>query len=494
MDELRPLVIQRLRKINELKKEGVNPFPNDFRVEKTSEDLVNRFGQATPDELKNVKESFSLAGRIMAMRDFGKAAFIHIQDRKGRIQVYVRSDRVGKKSFGLFKKMDIGDFIGITGAPFRTKTNELTIDAENIRLLTKSVTPLPEKWHGLRDVETRYRQRYLDLLVNPTVREIFIKRTKIIQLIRQFLDERDFLEVETPMMQAIPGGATARPFKTHHNALNMDLYLRVAPELYLKRLVIGGLERVYEVNRNFRNEGISTQHNPEFTMLELYQSYVTFENLMALTEEMFCYIAQNILGGLALEYQGEKIDLSPPWERITVKDAIIQWGGVDSKTLQDYDRAFAYAQGLGIPLEKGIPHGKIITEILGKIAEPDLIQPTFITHYPTDVSPLSRRNQEHPDLVDRFELFIGGKEVANGFSELNDPVDQRERFIKQLEQGNVGEMEGHRLDEDFLQALEYGMPPAAGEGIGIDRLVMLLADSPSIREVILFPLLRLQRD
>jgi lysyl-tRNA synthetase class 2 len=346
----------------------------------------------------------------------------------------------------------------------------------------------------LRDVETRYRQRYLDLLVNPTVREIFIKRTKIIQLIRQFLDERDFLEVETPMMQAIPGGATARPFKTHHNALNMDLYLRVAPELYLKRLVIGGLERVYEVNRNFRNEGISTQHNPEFTMLELYQSYVTFENLMALTEEMFCYIAQNILGGLALEYQGEKIDLSPPWERITVKDAIIQWGGVDSKTLQDYDRAFAYAQGLGIPLEKGIPHGKIITEILGKIAEPDLIQPTFITHYPTDVSPLSRRNQEHPDLVDRFELFIGGKEVANGFSELNDPVDQRERFIKQLEQGNVGEMEGHRLDEDFLQALEYGMPPAAGEGIGIDRLVMLLADSPSIREVILFPLLRLQRD
>jgi lysyl-tRNA synthetase class 2 len=494
MDELRPLVIQRLRKISELKKEGVNPFPNDFRVEKTSEDLVNRFGQATPDELKNVKESFSLAGRIMAMRDFGKAAFIHIQDRKGRIQVYVRSDRVGKKSFGLFKKMDIGDFIGITGAPFRTKTNELTIDAENIRLLTKSVTPLPEKWHGLRDVETRYRQRYLDLLVNPTVREIFIKRTKIIQLIRQFLDERDFLEVETPMMQAIPGGATARPFKTHHNALNMDLYLRVAPELYLKRLVIGGLERVYEVNRNFRNEGISTQHNPEFTMLELYQSYVTFENLMALTEEMFCYIAQNILGGLALEYQGEKIDLSPPWERITVKDAIIQWGGVDSKTLQDYDRAFAYAQGLGIPLEKGIPHGKIITEILGKIAEPDLIQPTFITHYPTDVSPLSRRNQEHPDLVDRFELFIGGKEVANGFSELNDPVDQRERFIKQLEQGNVGEMEGHRLDEDFLQALEYGMPPAAGEGIGIDRLVMLLADSPSIREVILFPLLRLQRD
>ncbi|MFQ5843076.1 MAG: lysine--tRNA ligase [Thermodesulfobacteriota bacterium] len=494
MDELRPLMIQRLRKMDELKKEGVNPFPNDFRVEKTSEDLVNQFGQATRDELKDVKESFSLAGRIMAMRDFGKAAFLKIQDRKGRIQVYVRSDRVGKKSFGLFKKMDIGDFIGITGTPFRTKTNELTIDAGSIRLLTKSVTPLPEKWHGLRDVETRYRQRYLDLLVNPKAKEIFTKRTKIIQLIRQFLNDRDFLEVETPMMQPIPGGATARPFKTHHNALNMDLYLRVAPELYLKRLVIGGLERVYEVNRNFRNEGISTQHNPEFTMLELYQSYVTFEDLIALTEEMFCFIAQNILGDLTLEYQGEKIDLSPPWKRITVKNAIIQWGGVDSKTLEDYDRTLAYAQGLDIPLEKGIAHGKIITEIMGKIAEPHLIQPTFITHYPTDVSPLSRRNQEHPDLVDRFELYIGGKEVANGFSELNDPVDQRERFIKQLEQGDVDEMEGHRLDEDFLHALEYGMPPTAGEGIGIDRLVMLLTDSPSIREVILFPLLRPQRD
>ena len=493
MDESRPLMVQRHRKIEDLKKEGVNLFPNDFRVEKTSEDLVNRFGQATPDELKVVKESFSLAGRIMAMRDFGKAAFIHIQDRKGKIQVYVRSDRVGKKAYNLFGKMDIGDFIGITGTLFRTKTNELTLDAESIRLLTKSMRPLPEKWHGLRDVETRYRQRYLDLLVNPKVREIFIKRTRIIQLIRQFLDARDFLEVETPMMQPIPGGATARPFKTYHNALDMDLYLRVAPELYLKRLVIGGLERVYEVNRNFRNEGISTQHNPEFTMLELYQSYATFEDLMALTEEMFCFIVGNVIGGLELEHQGERIDLSPPWKRLTIEEAIVQWGAVDHKALQDYDKALEYALGLGIPLERGIPHGKIVTEILGEIVEPNLIQPTFITHYPTDVSPLSRRNQAHPDLVDRFELFIGGKEVANGFSELNDPVDQRERFVKQLEQGDVGEMEGHRLDEDFLQALEYGMPPTAGEGIGVDRLVMLLTDSPSIREVILFPLLRPQR-
>jgi len=389
--------------------------------------------------------------------------------------------------------MDIGDFIGITGTLFRTKTNELTLDAESIRLLTKSMRPLPEKWHGLRDVEIRYRQRYLDLLVNPKVREIFIKRTKIIQLIRQFLDARDFLEVETPMMQAIPGGATARPFKTYHNTLDMDLYLRVAPELYLKRLVIGGLERVYEVNRNFRNEGISTQHNPEFTMLELYQSYATFEDLMALTEEMFCFIVGNVLGGLELEHQGERIDLSPPWKRLTIEEAIVQWGAVDHKALQDYDKALEYALGLGIPLERGIPHGKIVTEILGEIVEPNLIQPTFITHYPTDVSPLSRRNQAHPDLVDRFELFIGGKEVANGFSELNDPVDQRERFVKQLEQGDGGEMEGHRLDEDFLQALEYGMPPTAGEGIGVDRLVMLLTDSPSIREVILFPLLKPQR-
>jgi lysyl-tRNA synthetase class 2 len=493
MDESRLLMVQRLRKIDDLKKEGLNPFPNDFRVEKTSEDLVNQFAQATHEELKMARESFSLAGRIMAMRDFGKAAFIHIQDRKGKIQVYVRRDRVGKKAFSFFEKMDIGDFIGITGTLFRTKTNELTLDAETIRLLTKSMRPLPEKWHGLRDVETRYRQRYLDLLVNPKVKEIFIKRTRIIQLIRQFLDARDFLEVETPMMQPIPGGATARPFKTYHNALDMDLYLRVAPELYLKRLVIGGLERVYEINRNFRNEGISTQHNPEFTMLELYQSYATFEDLMALSEEMFCFIVRNLLGGLQFEYQGERIDLAPPWRRLTIKEAIVQWGGVDPETLQDYDRALEYAQGLGIPLERGIPHGKIVTEILGELVEPHLIQPTFITHYPTDVSPLSRRNQAYPDLVDRFELYIAGKEVANGFSELNDSMDQRERFIKQLEQGDVREMEGHRLDEDFLQALEYGMPPTAGEGIGVDRLVMLLTNSPSIREVILFPLLRPQR-
>jgi len=494
MDELQPLMVQRLRKIDDLKKEGINLFPNDFRADNTSGDLVKQYGQATPDDLKMVKESFSLAGRIMAMRDFGKAAFIHIQDRGGKIQVYVRSEKVGEKSFSLFKKMDIGDFIGITGTLFRTKTHELTIDAASIRLLTKCMRPLPEKWHGLKDIETRYRQRYLDLLVNPKVKEIFIKRTRVIQLIRQFLDARDFLEVETPMMQPIPGGATARPFKTYHNALDMDLYLRVAPELYLKRLVIGGIERVYEVNRNFRNEGISTQHNPEFTMLELYQSYATFEDLIALTQEMVCFIAQDVLGGLELEYQGERLDLSPPWRRLTVEEAIVQWGGVDPKTLGDYDKGLEYAQRAGIHLERGIPHGKIITEILGEIVEPNLIQPTFITHYPTDVSPLSRRNQAKPDLVDRFELFIAGKEIANGFSELNDPVDQRERFIKQLEQGNSGEMEGHRLDEDFLYALEYGMPPTAGEGIGIDRLVMLLTDSPSIREVILFPLLRPQRE
>jgi lysyl-tRNA synthetase class 2 len=493
MDELQPLMAQRLRKIDELKKEGVELFPNDFRAEKTTEDLVERFGQATPEELAKIEESFSVAGRIMSMRDFGKAAFIHIQDRNGRIQVYVRGDRVGKKAFSVFRKMDVGDFMGVTGTLFRTKTNELTIDAQSIRLLTKSMRSLPEKWHGLRDVETRYRQRYLDLLVNPKVKDIFVKRARIIQLIRQFLDARDFLEVETPMMQPIPGGATARPFKTYHNALDMDLYLRVAPELYLKRLVIGGLERVYEVNRNFRNEGISTQHNPEFTMLELYQGYATFEDLMTLTEEMVCFIVQTLSGDLEITYQGERIDFTPPWRRLTIKDAIVQRGGVDPETLQDYDASWEYARGLGIPLERGIPHGKIITEILGESVEPQLIQPTFITHYPTDVSPLSRRNQAHPDLVDRFELFIAGKEVANGFSELNDPVDQRERFIKQLEQGDVGEMEGHRLDEDFLYALEYGMPPTGGEGIGIDRLVMLLTDAASIREVILFPLLRPQR-
>jgi lysyl-tRNA synthetase class 2 len=493
MDETQPLTAQRLRKIEDLKKEGVSLFPNDFRVLNTSEDLLHRFGNATVEELKMSDESFSLAGRIIGMRDFGKAVFMHIQDRKGKIQVYVRRDRVGEEAFSLFKKADIGDFVGVTGTVFRTKTHELTIDAEGIRLLTKSMRPLPEKWHGLRDVETRYRQRYLDLLVNPKVREIFITRTKIIQLIRHFLDEREFLEVETPMMQPIPGGATARPFKTYHNALDMDLYLRVAPELYLKRLVIGGLERVYELNRNFRNEGISTQHNPEFTMLEFYQSYATFEDFMAFTEEMLGFIVQNIHGHLEIEYQGEKVDFSPPWRRLTIEEAITQWGAVNPKTLQDHDMALEYAHGLGIPLERGIPHGKILTELLGEIVEPHLFQPTFITHYPTDVSPLSRRNQANPNVVDRFELYITGKEVANGFSELNDPVDQRARFVKQLEQGLGGEMEGHRLDEDFLLALEHGMPPTAGEGIGIDRLVMLLTDSPSIREVIFFPLLRPQR-
>jgi len=491
MDEQRPLVVQRLRKIDELKRMGIPLFPNDFRAEKTSEDLINQFGKVTSAELARITESFSLAGRIMSVRDFGKATFIHIQDRKGRIQAYIRSENVGEGSYRFFKKMDIGDFIGIIGTPFRTKTNELTLEAHSIQLLTKSVMPLPEKWHGLRDVEARYRQRYLDILVNPRVRKIFVKRTRIIQLIRQFLDTRDFLEVETPMMQPIPGGATARPFKTHHNALDMDLYLRVAPELYLKRLVIGGLERVYEINRNFRNEGISTQHNPEFTMLEFYQAYATFQDLMTFTEKLVCFIAQNLLGGLALEYQQHKIDLTPPWKRLTVHEAITQWGGVDSKTLQAYEKTLEYARKMGITLERGITHGKIITEILGEIVEPNLIQPTFITHYPTDVSPLSRRNQDNLDLVDRFELYIAGKEIANGFSELNDPADQRERFIKQLEQGD-GEMEGHLLDEDFLDALEYGMPPTAGEGIGIDRLVMLFTDSPSIREVILFPLLRPQ--
>ncbi|HEX9949378.1 MAG TPA: lysine--tRNA ligase, partial [Thermodesulfobacteriota bacterium] len=390
----------------------------------------------------------------------------------------------------LFKRLDAGDFVGVRGRPFRTKTGELTIEVSFIQLLAKSFRPLPEKWHGLTDVETRYRQRYLDLIVNPQVKETFYKRNEIIQGIKGFLLQRDFLEVETPMMQPIPGGATARPFKTHHNTLDMDLYLRIAPELYLKRLVIGGMERVFELNRNFRNEGVSTQHNPEFTMLEFYQAYSTYEDLMALIEEMISAVARTVCGSYKITYQGTALDLTPPWPRLTLKQALKQYGKVDEEAFSDMDAAASRAEEIGVEMNQEQGLAELLVAIFEKIVEPKLIQPTFITEYPVEVSPLARRKASDPTITERFELFIMGREIANGFSELNDPEDQRERFRRQAAQKGAAEDDLSVIDEAFLTALEYGMPPAAGAGIGIDRLVMTLTDSPSIRDVIFFPQMR----
>ena len=488
MEELSELLLQRRRKVDALWEAGINPYPNDFRQEQTSADLYAAFGDQ--QDIPEQAADFAVAGRIIARRSFGKAAFVQVQDRKGRMQLYVRKDVVGEEAFAAFESFDIGDIVGATGWPFRTKTGELSLHATSIRLLTKSLLPLPEKFHGLTDVETRYRQRYVDLIVNPEVREVFVKRSRVVSLIREFMVGRDFLEVETPMMQPIPGGATARPFITHHNALDMELYLRIAPELYLKRLVVGGFERVFEINRNFRNEGISIRHNPEFTMMEFYQAYATFADLMDFTEELLCHVTQELLGTLDFTYQGEAISFQRPWKRLTVKEAIQEYGGVDTKTVEDRDLAYGYAKSIGLDLPENITYGKLITEIFEEVAEPKLMQPTFITAYPTEVSPLSRKSDHDPEIVDRFEFFCAGREMANAFSELNDPVDQKERFLAQVEAKKGGDEEAHYMDEDYIRALEYGLPPTAGEGIGIDRLVMLLTDSPSIRDVILFPQLR----
>jgi len=488
MEELSELLLQRRRKVNDLWAAGINPYPNDFKPQHSSADVVAVYGDVDQIEATNV--DFVLAGRIIARRSFGKAAFIQLQDRKGRIQVYVRKDDLGDEIFSQFESFDIGDIIGVSGFPFRTKTGELSVHARSIRLLVKSLLPLPEKFHGLTDVETRYRQRYVDLIVNPEVRDLFIKRSRIVNLIRSFMTSHDFLEVETPMMHQIPGGATARPFITHHNALDMELYLRIAPELYLKRLVVGGFERVFEINRNFRNEGISVRHNPEFTMMEFYQAYATYEDLMDFTEELFCHVAEQVLGTLDFTCQGLDISFQRPWRRLTVKEAILEYGDIEAKKLDDRDLALAYARSIGMSLPDDISYGKLVMEIFEEVAEHKLIQPTFVTAYPTEISPLSRKNDQDPEIVDRFELMIGGREIANAFSELNDPVDQKERFLAQVAEKDKGDEEAHYMDEDYVRALEYGLPRTAGEGIGIDRLVMLLTDSASIRDVILFPQLR----
>jgi len=481
---------QRREKAASLEELGVNLYSNSFKPENSIADLLPKGESLQAREAEPAGSSYSIAGRIITMRKFGKAAFCNITDKTGSIQIYLKKDTLGDETFSAFKKWDVGDIVGISGTLFKTKVGELSLGAAKIKMISKSLRPLPEKWHGLTDVETRYRQRYVDLIVTPESRETFKKRVKIIRLIREYLEDRDFMEVETPMMQPVPGGATAKPFTTYHHALDMDLYLRIAPELYLKRLLVGGFERVFEINRNFRNEGLSTRHNPEFTMLEFYQAYATYEDMMDLTEEMISSVCQKVHGSMKISYQGTEVNLAPPWKRLTMDEALIEIAGIDRATLEDDEKIMALVKEKGIQLEKKAGPGKAKTELFELLVEEKLIDPTFITSYPTEISPLARRNDENPAVTDRFELFITGRELANAFSELNDPRDQLQRFEKQIADRGDDEEIHPELDRDYIRALEYGMPSAAGEGIGIDRLVMLLTDAPSIRDVILFPHLK----
>jgi lysyl-tRNA synthetase class 2 len=481
------LVRQRHAKLEALRRRGLDPLGSRYPVSHWAGPLHERLASATEEELKAVGP-VSLAGRIVTLRHHGKTCFAHLMDHTGRIQVYARADQLGD-DYPLFTELDLGDFIGVTGEMMRTRTGELTVAVKAFTFLTKSLRPLPEKWHGLKDVETRYRQRYVDLVVNPESRRIFLLRSRIVQAVRALLDARGFIEVETPMMQPIPGGAIARPFKTHHNALDVDLYLRIAPELYLKRLVVGGFERVYEISRVFRNEGVSTRHNPEFTILEFYQAYADYADLMELTEAMFAELAQSLLGRRTLTWGEHTVDLTPPWRRLPFFEALTQALGVPVTPETDAATLSRAAAARGVAVTDG-PADKLWKDVFDELVEPTLVQPTFVTDFPIELSPLAKRKRDNPKLVDRFEGYVGCRELVNAYSELNDPIDQLARFREQAALLARGDQEAHWLDEDYVRALEYGMPPTAGEGIGIDRLVMLFADQPSIREVILFPHLR----
>jgi lysyl-tRNA synthetase, class II len=484
------LIAQRRQKLSELRQRG-NAFPNHFRRDALARELHERYGALQNEQLETQRIPVTVAGRIMAKRIMGKASFVQLQDMSGRIQLYLQRDELPDGLYEEFKGWDLGDIVGAGGALFKTKTGELSVKADSLVLLTKSLRPLPEKYHGLTDTEQRYRQRYVDLIMNQDVRGLFQRRSAIIDYIRKFFMQRDFLEVETPMMQAIPGGATARPFETYHNALDMPLFLRIAPELYLKRLVVGGFEKVFEINRNFRNEGVSTQHNPEFTMLEFYQAYADNHDLMNLTEELMRGIAADVIGSTTIRYGDEEYDFSQPFSRMTVKESILKFNpDLRATMLDDVAQLRNIAEHLRIPLKDSYGPGKIQLEIFEKTVEGNLRQPTFITAYPTEVSPLARRNDEDPTVTDRFEFMVGGREIANGFSELNDAEDQAERFRKQAGAKDAGDMEAMHYDADYIRALEYGLPPTAGEGIGIDRLVMLFTNAPSIRDVLLFPYMR----
>lgn len=484
------LIAQRREKLAALR-EKPPAFPNDFRRDRLAAELHETFAEADAEALESKGERVAVAGRMMTQRVMGKASFCHIKDQSGQIQLYVKRDNLPEGRYAAFKKWDLGDIVGASGTMFRTQKGELSILVDELRLLTKSLRPLPEKWHGLTDTGARYRQRYVDLIMNDEARAIFVKRSRLVEHIRGYLSERGFLEVETPMMQVIPGGAAARPFVTHHNSLDMDLYLRIAPELFLKRLVVGGFERVFEINRNFRNEGLSTRHNPEFTMLEFYQAYADYRDLMDLTEDMLRSAARAVLGSEQVPYQGAVYDFAQPFQRMTVVESIVAHNdGVSADDLCELEKAQALAGGLGIPLEDRYGLGKVQIEIFEKTVEPQLEGPIFITEYPAEVSPLARRNDANPFVTDRFEFFVAGREIANGFSELNDAEDQAERFRAQVADGAAGDAEAMHFDDDYVTALEYGLPPTAGEGIGIDRLAMLLTDSPSIRDVLLFPHMR----
>jgi len=488
MQDLNEILKVRRMKLMELQKKGKDPFAIvKYDVTHSSQQIIDDF-----DNLEG--KHVSAAGRIMSKRDMGKASFCHIQDRDGKIQIYVKIDEVGPEAYEDFKKYDIGDIVGVAGEVFRTKKGEISIKVKEITLLSKSLLPLPEKWHGLKDVDLRYRQRYLDLIVNPDVRKTFILRSKIIKAIREFLDNRGFLEVDTPLLNTIPGGAAARPFITHHNALDIDLYLRIAPELYLKRLIVGGLEKVYEMGRMFRNEGISTKHNPEFTMMEVYEAYTDYKGMMELAESLISYVAQKALGTTKVTYQGQEIDLTPPWNRMTMIEAVKKYAGVDFDQISSDDEARSIAKEKGLSIKDGMTRGEILSLMFEEFAEEHLIQPTFIYDYPVEVSPLTKRKPDRPELTERFEIYITGREMGNAYSELNDPIDQRERFLDQVRRRESGDEEANMMDEDFLTALEYGMPPTGGLGIGVDRLVMLLTDSYSIRDVLLFPTMKPKSD
>ncbi|EIF15542.1 MULTISPECIES: lysine--tRNA ligase [Bacillus] len=489
-EELNDQLQVRRDKMNQLRENGIDPFGERFERTHQSQQIIDAYQELSKEELEEKAIEVTIAGRMMTKRGKGKAGFAHLQDLEGQIQIYVRKDSVGEEQYEIFKSSDLGDVIGITGKVFKTNVGELSVKATSFELLTKALRPLPDKYHGLKDVEQRYRQRYLDLIVNPDSKQTFITRSKIIQAMRRYLDDHGYLEVETPTMHSIPGGASARPFITHHNALDMPLYMRIAIELHLKRLIVGGLEKVYEIGRVFRNEGVSTRHNPEFTMIELYEAYADYKDIMSLTENLVAHIAQEVLGSTTIQYGEEQIDLKPEWKRLHMVDAVKEATGVDFWNEMTVEEARGHAKEHGVEITNSMTVGHIINEFFEQKIEETLIQPTFIYGHPVEISPLAKKNPEDPRFTDRFELFIVGREHANAFTELNDPIDQRERFEAQLKEREEGNDEAHMMDEDFVEALEYGMPPTGGLGIGIDRLVMLLTNAPSIRDVLLFPQMR----
>lgn len=482
--DLSEILKVRRSKLKDLQEKDKDPFKIvKYNVTHSAKQIIDNFESLEGQEAL-------IAGRLMSKRGMGKAGFCDLQDRDGRIQLYVKKDEVGDESYELFKKYDIGDIVGVKGEIFKTHMGQISIKVKEIILLAKSLQPLPEKWHGLKDTDLRYRQRYVDLIVNPEVKNTFILRSKIIKSIRKFLDDRGFLEVDTPLLNTIPGGASARPFITHHNTLDIDLYLRIAPELYLKRLIVGGMEKVYEMGRMFRNEGMSVKHNPEFTLMEVYEAYNDYKGMMDLTENLISTVAQETLGTTKIVYQGQEVDLTPPWNRLSMIEAVKKYAGIDFDTIKTDEEAKAVAEGKKVHVKPGTSRGEILNLMFEEFAEDKLIQPTFIYDYPVEVSPLTKRKPDCPELTERFELFITGREMANAYSELNDPIDQKERFVAQVKKRDSGDEEANMMDDDYVTALEYGMPPTGGLGIGVDRLIILLTDSASIRDILLFPTMK----